>query len=79
MTGKSSIEIRKKALEQDYKPLVVDGINKVLEGETNMDAKMRRIGKVQDAIMKATVTGKFNLSTFRGLGSFIDKVEGIPI
>ena len=29
--------------------------------------------------MKATVTGQFNLSTFRGLGSFIDKVESIPI
>ena len=37
MEGKSSIEIRKKALEQDYRPLVVDGINKVIQGITNLD------------------------------------------
>ena len=37
MSGKSSIEIRKAALEQEYKPLVVDGINKVLQGITNLD------------------------------------------
>jgi type IV pilus assembly protein PilB len=36
MEGKSSIEVRKKALEQDYIPLVVDGINKVLAGITNL-------------------------------------------
>ena len=36
MEGKSSIEIRKKALEQEYRPLVVDGINKVLKGYTNL-------------------------------------------
>ena len=33
----SSIEIRKKALELDYKPLVVDGINKVLSGITTLE------------------------------------------
>ena len=37
MAGKSSIEIRRKALEQDYRPLVVDGINKVVQGITNLD------------------------------------------
>lgn len=37
MSGKSSIEIRKKALEQNYKPLVIDGINKVISGLTNLD------------------------------------------
>lgn len=37
MSGKSSIEIRKKALEQNYRPLVVDGIRKVVEGVTNLD------------------------------------------
>ena len=37
MQGKSSIEIRKKALEQNYRPLVVDGIHKVINGITNLD------------------------------------------
>ncbi len=37
MLGKSSIEIRKAALEHDYKPLVIDGITKVISGITNMD------------------------------------------
>jgi type IV pilus assembly protein PilB len=36
MNGKSSIEIRRKALEQNYKPLVVDGINKVIKGYTDL-------------------------------------------
>ena len=36
MEGKSSIEIRKKAMEKSYRPLIVDGINKVLKGETNL-------------------------------------------
>ena len=33
----SSLEIRKKALENGYKPFIVDGINKVLEGITTLD------------------------------------------
>ncbi len=37
MAGKSSIEIRKKALEQQYRPLIVDGIQKVINGLTNLD------------------------------------------
>ena len=36
MEGKSSIEIRNKAMEKDYRPLIVDGINKVLRGDTNL-------------------------------------------
>ncbi len=33
----SSMEIRKKALESGYKPLVVDGIKKVIDGVTTLD------------------------------------------
>ena len=43
MSGKSSIEIRKVALEQNYRPLVVDGINKVLSGITNMDELNKKL------------------------------------
>ena len=43
MAGKSSIEIRKVALEQKYKPLVVDGINKVIDGTTNMDELNKKL------------------------------------
>ncbi|MGN1269436.1 MAG: GspE/PulE family protein [Clostridia bacterium] len=35
--GASSIEIRRKALEGSYKPLVVDGIKKVIDGITTLD------------------------------------------
>lgn len=35
--GASSIEIKNKALEGNYRPLVVDGINKVLNGITTLD------------------------------------------
>ena len=35
MDGKSSIEIRKKALELGFKPLIVDGVQKVIDGITN--------------------------------------------
>ena len=31
------MEIRKKALELGYKPLLVDGINKVVRGITTLD------------------------------------------
>ena len=30
------LEKRKKAMEKSYRPLIVDGINKVLKGETNL-------------------------------------------
>ena len=43
MEGKSSIEIRKKALEQEYRPLVIDGINKVLKGITNLDELNKKL------------------------------------
>lgn len=42
--GKSSIDIRKYAIENtDYKPLVVDGIRKVLNGITTIDELKRNI------------------------------------
>lgn len=41
--GKSTIEIRNKALESDYKPLVMDGINKILEGYTTLDELNRQL------------------------------------
>ena len=31
-----SIEIRKEALKNGYRPLIVDGINKVIQGYTNL-------------------------------------------
>ena len=37
MSGASSIEIRKRAEEGKYRPLVVDGIQKVIAGQTNLD------------------------------------------
>ncbi len=36
MEGKSSIEIRKEALKNGYRPLIVDGINKVIQGYTSL-------------------------------------------
>lgn len=33
----SSLEIRSKALETGYKPLIIDGVNKILEGITTLD------------------------------------------
>lgn len=36
VNGKSSIEIRKKAFQGGYKPLVVDGLNKVIQGITTL-------------------------------------------
>ncbi len=43
MNGASSIEIKKYALQEDYRPLCIDGINKVLEGITNLDEINRKI------------------------------------
>ena len=37
MNGSSSIEIRRKALEGTYRPIVIDGLHKVLEGNTTLD------------------------------------------
>ena len=41
--GASTIEIRKKALEQNYKPLVVDGIRKILNGDTTLEELNRQL------------------------------------
>ncbi len=43
MEGKSSIEIRKKAMEKYYRPLIVDGVNKVLRGFTNLDELNKKL------------------------------------
>ena len=43
MNGASSIEVRKKAEEGTYKPLVVDGIQKVVDGITNLDEINREL------------------------------------
>ena len=41
--GASTIDIRKKALEQNYRPLVVDGIDKILNGETTFEELNRQL------------------------------------
>ena len=43
MDGKSSIEIRKKALEKDYRPLIIDGVNKVIQGNTNLNELNKKL------------------------------------
>ena len=43
MEGKSSIEIRKKAMEKNYRPLIVDGVNKVIKGETNLSELNKKL------------------------------------
>ena len=43
ITGKSSLEIRKKALEQNYKPLVIDGIRKIIDGYTTLEELNRKL------------------------------------
>lgn len=41
--GASTIEIKNKALEQNYKPLVLDGIRKILNGDTTLDELNRQL------------------------------------
>lgn len=41
--GASTIEIRNKALEQNYRPLVVDGLHKVLGGYTTLEELNRQL------------------------------------
>ena len=41
--GASTIEVREKALEQAYKPLVVDGISKILNGDTTLEELNRQL------------------------------------
>ena len=43
VTGKSSIEIRRKALEGSYMPLVVDGIGKVISGHTTLEELNKKL------------------------------------
>ena len=41
--GKSSMEIRDEALKQGYKPLVVDGVNKVVKGFTTLEELNKKL------------------------------------
>ena len=43
MNGKSSLEIKKEALGHGYKPLVVDGINKIIKGETTLQELNKKL------------------------------------
>ena len=43
MNGKSSLEIRKEALKHSYKPLVVDGIRKIVQGYTTLDELNKKL------------------------------------
>ena len=43
MDGKSSLEIRKLALEQAYQPLVIDGIRKVINGYTTLEELNKKL------------------------------------
>jgi type IV pilus assembly protein PilB len=43
MNGKSSIEIRKEALKNGYKPLLIDGIEKVINGHTTLEELNNKI------------------------------------
>ena len=43
MNGLSSIEIRNEALKQNYKPLVVDGIRKVIQGHTTLEELNKKL------------------------------------
>ena len=41
--GASTIEIKNKALEQNYRPLVIDGIRKIINGDTTLDELNRQL------------------------------------
>ena len=41
--GASTIEIRNKAIEQGYRPLIIDGIKKILNGDTTLDELNRQL------------------------------------
>ena len=43
MVGKSSIEIKRIALQQSYEPLIVDGIRKVVDGYTTLEELNRKL------------------------------------
>ncbi len=41
--GASTIEMKNKALEQNYRPLVIDGIRKILNGDTTLEELNRQL------------------------------------
>ncbi len=43
MSGKSSLEIRKLALQQGYQPLVIDGIRKIINGYTTLEELNKKL------------------------------------
>ena len=43
MNGESSIQIRRIALQQEYRPLIVDGINKVIKGITTLEELNKKL------------------------------------
>ncbi len=43
MNGKSSLEIRKIAIEQGYQPLVIDGLKKVVNGYTTLEELNKKL------------------------------------
>lgn len=43
MNGKSSIEIKKEALKQSYRPLIIDGFNKVIQGHTTLEELNKKL------------------------------------
>ena len=43
MNGESSIEIRKEAVKQGYKPLIIDGIKKVIQGDTTLEELNKKL------------------------------------
>lgn len=43
MSGKSSLEIRKIALQQSYEPLVIDGLRKVINGYTTLEELNKKL------------------------------------
>ena len=43
MSGASSLRIREMAIEQGYKPLVIDAFKKVLEGVTTVEEVNKRL------------------------------------
>ena len=43
MNGASSIEIKRKAAEKTYEPLIIDGIRKVIKGDTTLDELNRKL------------------------------------
>lgn len=43
INGESSIEIRKEAIKEGYKPLIVDGIRKVIQGYTTIEELNKKL------------------------------------